>query len=542
MFSLKGETMARFLRHEPCEECGSSDAVAVYDDDAPNKCMSCGHLHKVKEKFIVKEREIMNNKFQVMRGLPYGTVTDRKISKDICETFNVMKSVNSIGSTDKIYYSYYKDKRLIGYKVRSMPKAFSVSGNLGDELFGQHAFAPGGKRLVITEGEEDALAVAECSKQQYKVIYPVVSIASANNMRAVVEQREWIRSFDEVVLFVDQDAAGKAAIDKLASIIGYDKVKVAVPTKKDASAEYTELGKRQVMEAIWNAQVYNPHFILTSQDLWKSVEDYNKTTSNPYPPCFPLLTEKVKGMRFGEITLWTSGTGAGKSTLFREIILDIIDKTEDKIGIISLEESPAETAKKLSGMAINRNPSEEEIPLNELKEGFDKVFAKDRILVLDHAGSMSEGIVDQLEYMALRGCKYLFIDHITILVSEGAEGLTGNEAIDKIMNDLLRITKQHNVWIGLISHLRKMQQTGKSFEEGHMPTVDDIRGSGSIKQISHDIVAFARDISSDDEQTRNTINLKVLKSRFTGNTGPAGSVRYNKTTGRLDLIDNGSQF
>jgi len=155
---------------------------------------------------------------------------------------------------------------------------------------------------------------------------------------------------------------------------------------------------------------------------------------------------------------------------------------------------------------------------------------------------MSEGIVDQLEYMALRGCKYLFIDHITILVSEGAEGLTGNEAIDKIMNDLLRITKQHNVWIGLISHLRKMQQTGKSFEEGHMPTVDDIRGSGSIKQISHDIVAFARDISSDDEQTRNTINLKVLKSRFTGNTGPAGSVRYNKTTGRLDLIDNGSQF
>ena len=108
---------------------------------------------------------------------------------------------------------------------------------------------------------------------------------------------------------------------------------------------------------------------------------------------------------------------------------------------------------------------------------------------------MSNGIINQLEYMALSGCKYLFIDHITILVSEGADGLTGNEAIDKVMNDLLRISKQHDVWIGLVSHLRKMQQTGKSFEEGHMPTVDDIRGSGSIKQISHDIIAFSRNLS-----------------------------------------------
>ena len=136
--------------------------------------------------------------------------------------------------------------------------------------------------------------------------------------------------------------------------------------------------------------------------------------------------------------------------------------------------------------------------------------------------------------MALSGCKYLFIDHITILVSEGADGLSGNEAIDKVMNDLLRISKQHNVWIGLVSHLRKMQQTGKSFEEGHMPTVDDIRGSGSIKQISHDIIGFARNITADDEEERNTINLSVLKSRFTGQTGPAGSCKYDMETARLN--------
>jgi twinkle protein len=153
--------------------------------------------------------------------------------------------------------------------------------------------------------------------------------------------------------------------------------------------------------------------------------------------------------------------------------------------------------------------------------------------VLDHCGSMSNGIISQLEYMALSGCKYLFIDHITILVSEGSDGLTGNEAIDKVMNDLLRISKQHNVWIGLVSHLRKMSTSGQSFEEGRLPTVDDIRGSGSIKQISHDILAFARNITADSEDERNTITLSVLKSRYTGKTGPAGTCKYEYDTGRL---------
>ena len=135
--------------------------------------------------------------------------------------------------------------------------------------------------------------------------------------------------------------------------------------------------------------------------------------------------------------------------------------------------------------------------------------------------------------MCLNGCKYLFVDHITILASEGAEGLTGNEAIDKIMNDLLRLVKKYEVWIGLISHLRKTDNKGKSFEEGKLPSMDDIRGSGSIKQISMDIIAFARNVGSDNPEDRNTIKTKVLKCRYTGLTGPSGSLHYDFETGRL---------
>ena len=73
----------------------------------------------------------------------------------------------------------------------------------------------------------------------------------------------------------------------------------------------------------------------------------------------------------------------------------------------------------------------------------------------------------------------------------------GNEAIDKVMSDLLKVVKRHNVWLGLISHLRKSH--GKSFEEGNLASIDDIKGSGSIKQISFDIIAFARNLIAEDE-------------------------------------------
>jgi len=112
--------------------------------------------------------------------------------------------------------------------------------------------------------------------------------------------------------------------------------------------------------------------------------------------------------------------------------------------------------------------------------------------------------------------------------------LTGLEAQDKVMNDLLRLVKRYtDVWIGLVSHLRKVQSGTKSFEEGKLPSLDDIRGSGSIKQISFDIIAFARDMGAESEEIRNTILMTSLKSRFTGLTGKVEGLRYFSETGRL---------
>ena len=523
-------------KNQPCDDCGGSDPLQIYEDGS-KFCFSCR-----KSTPAPKGVEMTNDDFEpvsyglslreVQEDYPSRGFKERNVYKQVSQHYGVRVSYDIDGVIDSHYYPYFNEDNLVGYKVRKLPKEFSSIGKVRGGLFGQQNYN-GGKRLVITEGEIDAMSIQSAWYKRYKTFYPVVSLRSATSIKDLIEEREWIRNFEEVILWLDNDEAGREATKEAARIIGYDKVKIAKSPEKDASDLWIK-DPDKVLKTVYDATDYTPAGILTKEDLWTQLESYNELESVPYPDFMDGLNDKLKGMRFGEITLWTSGTGSGKSTLLREIAVHLLNTTDDKVGIISLEESPAETARKMSGMALNRNPAAEEIPLDELKVGYDKLFGDDRVLVLDHQGSISDGsIMDYLEYMCLSGAKYLFVDHITILASEGAEGLTGNEAIDKIMNDLLRLVKKHNVWIGLISHLRKTDNKGKSFEEGKLPSMDDIRGSGSIKQVSMDIIAFARNVGSDNEIERNTIKTKVLKCRYTGLTGPSGALLYDFPTGRL---------
>jgi twinkle protein len=539
----------------PCVDqikCKSHDARQVYENGT-SYCFSCRKWfdEAATENFehgkttIVHETTKSPSPFK--KAIPsleeiatYSTrgFRDRAITKVVNEFFGVKVSYDNAGNIDAHFYPYLANGK-VGYKIRTLPKTFTWSGDSA-AVFGIDRFPGGGKRVVIVEGEIDALSIAQAYHDKYQKIYPVIALSSATVSEKLIEHREWLRSFKEVVLFFDADTAGDAALASALKIVGIDKAKVAKPIAgcKDANEVLVKHGAAPLMQCVWDATAWSPAGIVGKEALWDALANYNSIPSLPYPPCLEGVNTKLKGMRSGEIVLLISGTGSGKSTILRETMLHILETTDEKIGIVSLEESPHETARKLAGMVINRNPANEEIPLEDLKVGFDTVFGEDRVVLLDHQGSIKDdSIIDQLEYMALVGCKKIFIDHITILVSEGTEGLTGNEAIDKVMNDLLRLVKRHEVWIGLVSHLRKAPSGGKSFEDGKLPSIDDIRGSGSIKQISFDIIAFARNLTAESDRDRNTIKMRILKSRYTGLTGNVPGAFYDHTTGRLRGVE-----
>jgi len=456
---------------------------------------------------------------------------ERGITKPVSEHYGVRVSYATDGTIESHFYPYTKDNVVCAYKERKLPKSFIIHGDFKDiQLFGQNV-SDSGKRLIITEGELDALAVAQAQYDKYSRFFPVVAIPSASATSIILAQREWIRNFDEVVLMFDNDEPGRKAAEQAAKIIGYEKVKVAKLNEKDPCDVLIKNGSEALMRAVFDARTFSPAGVIKGEGVWEQYQRKRSVVSLAYPECLDSLNAKLYGMRQGEIVLFTSGTGSGKSTVIKEIVLEILDKTDDMVGMVSLEESIGDTAQKFIGMQLKKNLNRDEVTDEEQYTAFRKVFADERLVLLDHQGSVSdESLVDKMEHLALMGCKHIILDHITIAVSEGSKGKTGNEAIDSVMSDLLKITKKHNIWLGVISHLRKGE---KPFEEGHLPTIDDIKGSGSIKQISFDIIAFARNMIAETEAIRNTIKLRVLKSRFTGLTGDCGSTRYDTDTGRL---------
>jgi len=524
--------------HAPCPKCDSSDAFSYKEGDEWGFCFSCNKNSpingEVKSKSTYKEDYNMH-KLEDIANYDTRGFQERDIKKNVAAHYGVKVSYAEDGTIASHFYPYTRDGQVVAYKERKLPKKFNIIGDFKDvQFFGQNTVT-GGKRIIIAEGELDAMAVAQAQFDKYQKFYPAIAVPSASSKSLILSQREWLRTFDEVVLAFDMDEPGQKAAAEAAKIIGYDKVLVCTLPEKDPCDVLIKHGSDTLMKCIFDARQFNPSGIVKGEDVWEHYKVKDATVSVPYPECLDSLNEKLKGMRMGEIVLFTSGTGSGKSTVIKEIVFDILEKTEDMVGMVSLEESIGDTAEKFIAMQLKKNLNEHNVPEEERYEAFKQVFGSERLVLLDHQGSVSdESLTDKMEYLALMGCKYIILDHITIAVSEGAKGKTGNEAVDALMSDLLKLCKKHNIWLGVISHLRKGE---KPFEEGHLPSIDDIKGSGSIKQISFDIVAFARNMIAESEAERNTIKLRVLKSRFTGKTGDCGSTRYNPQTTRLQPIN-----
>ncbi len=75
-----------------------------------------------------------------------------------------------------------------------------------------------------------------------------------------------------------------------------------------------------------------------------------------------------------------------------------------------------------------------------------------------------------------------------------------------------------------------------------MTNLEYIKGSGRIKQVSFEIIGFARNMMATEKSDRNIVKFAVLKSRFSGDTGSAGQASYNVSSGRLNYSENNLAF
>jgi twinkle protein len=541
---------------QPCP-CGQSSDGAVLYDNGWGRCFSgkCGGknfkwdedtLYPEPDKDTI-ERPSKAPTIEEIKDYDSKGISERRLIKPVAEFYGIKVSVNSDGVPDRYFYPFVEpgNNAVVGYKTKKVgdKKATYAIGKINN-LFGIEHFRNGGQRIIITEGEEDCWAIQTANYLKYKKFYPVISMGGASQTDYLLKERDTLTKFKEVILWFDNDKEGQLAVDRAAKIVGYDRVKVVISDHKDAND--TLLSEEAMNKAVdktvylaLEAKGYNPSGIVSGEDTWEAYKSFKGLEFVPWPPFLSKLNELTYGRALGSITMFPAGTGVGKSSLMREDIFHIINTTDAKVGACFLEEGVGETVSAMMSLALNKRIGLPGVELTDEEErgAWERTLGTGRIMLVDHQGSVSDsGLIDKLEYLAASGCKYIYLDHITIAVSE-ADGDNINAAIDKFMNRLLQLVQRYGVWVGVVSHLRKVKSGEESFESGARVFEDDLKGSGSLKQVSFQTIALSRNKLHEDETKRHTTQVWLLKDRKTGNTGPAGAYRFDGKTGRLVEVD-----
>lgn len=525
------ESESSFVRHIPCEKCGSSDANSLYTD-GHQFCFAC-NTH-VKGDGTVTEVETPKANLGLISG-QYQDLIKRKIKEDTCRKFGYQVG-DYQGKPVHIAPYFDKDGNMVAQKIRFPNKDFKVLGDISNaQLFGAQLWDKG-KKIVITEGEIDALTVSQVQGNKW----PTCSVPTGAKgaVKAIKKNLEYLSKFEEVIFMFDMDEVGQESAKNCAELFEAGKAKVASLPYKDANDCLQNGKENEIVSAIWNAKTIRPDGVISGEELWEDITKEEVIQSVPYP--WQALNEITRGSRKGELVTLTAGSGIGKSAVVREITHHLLTQGET-VGLLMLEENPKRTALGLMGIELNKplHITNEDVSKDDLREAFSRTVGSGRLFLYSHFGSTDiDNLLARIRYLAKGcNCKWIVLDHLSIVVSGLGDG-DERRLIDNAMTYLRTLVEETGVGMFLVSHLRR-PEGDRGHEQGAKTSLSQLRGSHSIAQLSDMVIGLERDQQG---KHPNITTLRVLKNRFSGETGIAGYLSYDRETGRLFEIDEPPMF
>ena len=565
-------------QHLPCPDCGSSDALAEYDD-GHSFCFSCGKRRSARwrqnqgvrakalystisnttigssleEPIYIKESNIPKDAIVPKvaidtKGLSIGTTISTTISRDTPEAgpqghAEPPKSVLKItapyrGITPSTYAKFgvetnevnggiqfsFPYGRAFKYRPKDTKRFAAGPGFTEAGLFGQERFNQGSaKAITITEGEFDAMSVYQMLGSQY----PVVSVKTgAQGARRDCENnRDYLNSFEKIYLCFDNDEPGRKAEEQVAGLFDPNKVYIVHLDKhKDANEALDSGDEKAFVRAWWNAKRWRPKGIISGYDEVSKLLTSPDADAVAHLP-FKQLDEKLCGIRFGEVNLFTALEGVGKTEVMGAIEHHLLKTTDYNMAIIHLEETEKKAIQRLVtyelGVGVHR--PDNAIPTEEQLEVYKRITKRDdRVFYYKHFGSDDDDIIlDIIRHLVVvHGCKFIFLDHITMLVT-GTDGAEQTQRLDYLSTKLAQMSIDLSFCLFLVSH---ENDDGKT------------RGSRNISKVASLWVRLTRDVESIDPETRMTTVMSIKKNRFGSDTGPGGNLKFDRNTFKLGEV------
>lgn len=447
------------------------------------------------------------------QSLPWRGVTEATMRKYKVLTKVVGEEPISLG----FQYPTFAKVRQIKPDAKGK-KVFYIKGDRVEGLYGKDVFPKDTFRtIIVVEGELDALSAYQMTN------HPAVSLQSASQTNLTKEDHEYLNSADRIILALDNDEPGQRATKLLAQMFSFDKVfKANLEEFKDANDYLTNGKSREFGLLIQNAKKFVPDGIISS---YGEVGDLFRHTRRKGVVEFPFAEgeTKLEGLRLGTSILLSGAEGIGKTEVARAIEYKTLKDTDYNIGIIHLEEAKEDTLNYLlpyeTGIPIRR-ASVEISPEEKLRHYKSMTKRDNRVFIYSHFGSSDPndflGIVRYL--VATCGCKFIFFDHINVLVS--GLNIEGDERrmLDYLCTKLEMMVEELDFCLVMICH---ENDDGKP------------RGSRNMSQTAHVHIRLSRDKENPNDYERNKLHMSVSKNRPVGPTGPIGYAYFDENRGCL---------
>ncbi|MCM8710514.1 toprim domain-containing protein [Clostridium sp. SYSU_GA19001] len=383
--------------------------------------------------------------------------------------------------------------------------------------------------VVITEGEFDCLAVYESGYKN------VVSVPSGSSDFTWVENCwEWLEKLNKIILFGDNDEAGREMINKVILKLGEYRCYIANHEYKDANELLFRKGSDAVLKAIEEAKEVPKAGIIDVSEI-----DLFKPKTKGIKLGFRTIDKLLNGARLGEITVWTGKNGEGKSTILSEVILEAIEQ-DNKVFVYSGELTQRDFKEWLYSQAAGKENLK--FVKNEF-ESYDVEFPEEVIRKIDNwiRGKLflydntiksqnieNTSILDMCKYSAKKyDCKIFVIDN---LMTADFEGYADDfyRAQGKFVGELVSFVKSFNVHVHLVAHPKK--QKGELEKE-------DISGTAEISNRVDNVIAVERNKSDDDSYD---CKLRVLKNRNKGSLGEVKLIFSTEDKRFYELNEDGT--
>jgi len=469
----------------------------------------------------------------------YSDIKPRRLREDTCRKFGY-------GISGNYQVANYRngDGQVVAQKLRDADKNFSIVGEAKKmTLFGQHLWSKG-KQLVVCEGEIDTCSMGQVQSLKWPVVgIPNGAQSAAKSIRdniAFVEAFEKVvfmfdmdKPFEKVVFMFDMDKPGRDAAVACSAILSPGKAHIAhLPEGyKDVSDMLVAHREADLVSCMWSAKPHRPDGLAFKDEIYAAVTDTTEVETYDYP--WSGWNKVTYGLRRGELCVLTAGTGIGKSSICREIAYHLSRKTP--VAYIALEENVRQSALQFLGIHTGKALHlDYDLTEEERDRAFGEVFGTEQIVLYDHFGSIEpDNLMMKIKFLAHAGYKFVFLDHLTLMLSGGADQGDERRRIDAVMTKLRQVVENLNIGLVVVSHLKRTD--GKPMEEGGQTSLSLLRGSTQIAGLADMCIGLER--NQQDDNNPNHVLCRCLKNRFSGDTGVMQTLNFDKQKMRFAPIN-----